>query len=188
MKIKISWYLVLMVVVGFVLSAQPVTAGGEDAQMGDIKLSPTPDTQGQGGPITIVLEIPFYSGCCYPLYAYDVSASLQLPRNMEVVSGPEPEKYKKVEAKAGKPSWVQIKWVVKSMIAGTYTIDVTVTTQNCGSATGSTIVTITEGCVISIPEVYPEQPSTEREIYVNIEALSPMEGVLIDNMTLYYAV
>ncbi len=187
MKIRISWCLVLIITVGFLLSAQPVSAGGEDAQMGDIKLTPTPDSQGQGGAITLELEIPFYSGCCYPLYAYDVSASLQLPRNVEIVSGPEPQKHNKVEAKAGGDSTlVYIKWEVKSMIAGTYTIDATVTTQNCGTATGSATVTVTEGCVISIPEIYPEQPITDKEIHVNLEALSPIEWINIEDVTLYY--
>jgi hypothetical protein len=187
MKKRLVWFLVLVVIGCLVLSAQPVTAGGEDATMGDTKLTPVPNTQGEGGPITLELEIPFYGGCCYPLFAYEVAGSLELPENMEMISGPEPQKFSEVQAKAGgEPEWVTIKWVVKSMVAGEYTVGATASTQNCGSASSTTTITITKGCVISIPEIYPEQPSTERETFINIEAMSPIEGITIDDVTLYY--
>lgn len=186
-KSKLYWCAVALLILTLILSSQPVSAGGEDALLGDVELTPIPASQGEGGPITIEANIPFYSGCCYPLYAYDVSAALTLPSNVEIVSGPTPAKYSKVEATAGgEPTWVKIKWVVKSMEAGEYTMGVTVNTQNCGSSEGSAIITVTEGCVISIPEVYPEKPSTERELYINVEAMSPMEGVYIEEATLYY--
>jgi hypothetical protein len=187
MKKRLVWFLVLVVIGCLVLSAQPVTAGGEDATMGDTKLTPVPNTQGEGGPITLELEIPFYGGCCYPLFAYEVAGSLELPENMEMISGPEPQKFSEVQAKAGgEPEWVTIKWVVKSMVAGEYTVGATASTQNCGSASSTTTITITKGCVISIPEIYPEQPSTERETFINIEAMSRIEGITIDDVTLYY--
>jgi hypothetical protein len=186
-RIKPVQFIPIVLILILVFSSQPVVAGGEDALLGDAELTPIPGSQGEGGPITLDLAIPFYSGCCYPLYAYDVSASLTLPRNIKVISGPEPQKFSKVEAAAGgEPTWVHITWVVKSMIAGEYSIDVTVDTQNCGSTQSSASVTVTEGCVMSIPEVYPEKPSTEKDVYVNIEAMSPMEGVFIDDAVLYY--
>jgi hypothetical protein len=187
MKRRFVWFLVLVVIGCLILSAQPVAAGGEDATMGDVKLTPVPDTQGEGGPITLELEIPFYGGCCYPLFAYEVAGSLELPENMNIISGPEPQKLSEVQAKAGgEPEWVTIKWVVKSMVAGEYTVGATASTQNCGSASSTTTITITKGCVISIPEIYPQQPSTEKETYINIEAMSPIEGITIDEVTLYY--
>jgi hypothetical protein len=186
-KSKLSWCAIVILIITLILSSQPVSAGGEDALLGDVELTPVPASQGEGGPITLEANIPFYSGCCYPLYAYDVSAALNLPSNVEIVSGPSPVKYSKVEATAGgEPTWVKITWVVKSMVAGEYTIGVTVSTQNCGSSEGSSLITVTEGCVISIPEVYPDKPSTERDLYINVEALSPIEGVYIEEATLYY--
>jgi hypothetical protein len=187
MKRRLVWFFVFVVIGCLVLSAQPVAAGGEDATMGDVELTPVPDTQGEGGPITLELEIPFYGGCCYPLYAYEITGSLDLPQNIEIISGPEPQKYSEVQAKAGgEPEWVNIRWIVTSMVAGEYTIGATASTKNCGSASSFATITVTKGCVISIPEVYPKQPSTERETYINIEAMSPIEGIVIDDVTLYY--
>jgi hypothetical protein len=187
MRIRHAQYVPLIFILILVVAAQPVYAGGEDAQLGDADLTPTPYSQGEGGPITIELAIPFYSGCCYPLYAYDVTATLSLPRNLEIVSGPEPKKVSKVEAAAGgEPTWVYIEWVVMSLVAGEYIIEASVNTQNCGSTSTSTTVEVTKGCVISIPEIYPEQPSTEKDLYINIEAMSPIDGVYIDDATLYY--
>jgi hypothetical protein len=184
---KLSWCAIALLILTLILSSQPVSAGGEDALLGDVELIPVPASQGEGGPITIEANIPFYSGCCYPLYAYDVSAVLNLPSNVEIISGPTPAKYSKVEATAGgEPTWVKITWIVKSMVAGEYTIGVAVNTQNCGSSEGSAVISVTEGCVISIPEVYPEKPSTERDLYINVEAMSPIEGVYIEEATFYY--
>jgi hypothetical protein len=164
-----------------------VAAGGEDANMGDADLTATPDTQGQGGHITIEAAIPFYGGCCYALYGYDVTAVLDVPKDVQIVSGPDPQIISKVEAKAGGvPSYARFKWIVKSMSAGTYEIGVNVDSQNCGSTSGSTSITVTEGCVLSIPEVYPEQSSTKKKTFVNVQASSPIEGVEIDSVTLYY--
>jgi hypothetical protein len=186
-KTKLSWCAIALLILILILSSQPVSAGGEDALLGDVELTPTPASQGEGGPISIEANIPFYSGCCYPLYAYDVTAELDIPSQMEIVSGPEPAKHSKVEATSGgEPTWVKISWVVKSMVAGEYEIDVSVSTSNCGSSEGSTSVLVTEGCVLSIPEVYPDAPSTERDLYINIQALSPMEGVHIESATFYY--
>jgi hypothetical protein len=186
-KSKLTWCIIALFLTTLIFSSQPAAAGGEDALLGDVELKPVPASQGEGGPITLEANIPFYSGCCYPLYAYDVSATLDLPSNMEIISGPEPAKYSKIEATAGgEPTYVKIKWVVKSMVAGEYEIDVSVSTSNCGSSEGSAKVTVTEGCVISIPEVYPDKPSTERDLYINIEAMSPIEGVYIKSATLYY--
>jgi hypothetical protein len=187
MRIKHAQYVPLIFILVLVMASQPVYAGGEDAQLGDATLSPTPYSQGEGGSITLELDIPFYSGCCYPLYAYDVTADLSLPRNVDIISGPEPSKISKVEAAAGgEPTWVKIKWTVKSLIAGEYTIDVTVNTQNCGSTSTSSTIEVTKGCVISIPEIYPKEPSTEKNLYINIEAMSPIEGVFIEDATIYY--
>jgi hypothetical protein len=187
-KSKLSMCVIALLITTLVLSSQPVSAGGEDALLGDVELTPVPASQGEGGPITIEANIPFYSGCCYPLYAYDVTATLNLPSNVEIISGPSPAKHSKIEATAGgEPTWVKITWVVKSMVAGEYTIGVTVNTQNCGSSEDSAIITVTEGCVISIPEVYPEKPSTDRDLYINVEAMSPIEGIYIEKATLYYA-
>lgn len=184
---KLSVCVIALVITTLVLSSQPVSAGGEDALLGDVELTPVPASQGEGGPIMVEANIPFYSGCCYPLYAYDVTATLNVPSNVQIVSGPEPAKYSKIEATAGgEPSWVKITWIVKSMVAGEYTIGVSVNTQNCGSSEGFAILTVTEGCVISIPEVYPEQPSTGRDLYINVEAMSPIHGVYIEEATLYY--
>lgn len=167
--------------------SQNVIAQGDDALMGEISITAEPDSQGAGGPITIVVDIPFYGGCCYPLWAYEVSASLNLPEYVSLAEGPIPAKYDEIEAKAGgEADYYYFKWTVKSMVPGRYNVSVTVTTENCGIAEGIVGFAITEGCVMSIPEIYPELAPTNREINLKLEAMSPIEGITIENVNLFY--
>jgi hypothetical protein len=161
--------------------------GSEDAQMGDVKVVVTPESQGLGGQVTIDIEIPFHGGCCYPLYAYDVSAILKVPETISIVSGPDPPMYKKVEGKpGGEATVVHIKWIITSMIPGTHTISFQVITKNCGEFIGTSTVTFKEGCVMSIPTIYPEFPSTGKDITIHVDAFSPMPGVTVDDVNIYY--
>jgi hypothetical protein len=178
---------VFMIMMFMTVPSQNALAQGDAALMGEISVSAVPESQGAGGAITIEVGIPFYGGCCYPLWAVDVQASLNVPEHVTIIEGPLPSKYDEIEAKAGgEADYYYFKWKVKSMIPGNYNVTAIVTTENCGSTEGVAGFTITEGCVMSIPEVYPELAPTNRDINLNLKALSPIEGVTIEEVTLFY--
>jgi hypothetical protein len=171
-----------------ILLFSPNVSAGEDANIDeDLTITATPSQQGVGGKITLDILVTFYGGCCYPLYAFDIEPELQLPGNIEIVDKVSPEKINKFEATAGGGA-VQAKFqcTIRSFIPGEYEIPIKVSTSNCGNAEGSAKITVTEGCVISIPELYPDQPSTGRDINIIINAYSPLENVEIKNVSLYF--
>jgi hypothetical protein len=189
-SISVSWVLIGLFIL-CVFTLMPIRTaeaqGGDAAMMGDISVSAEPESQGAGGPITISVEIPFYGGCCYPLWAYDVQAELKMPENIIIVDGPTPPSYPEIEAKAGgAPDFYYIKWTVKSMVPDDYDVTVIVTTENCGSGEGMTGFMVTEGCVMTIPEIYPELAPTNRDISLKMEAMSPIEGIIIEELNLFY--
>jgi hypothetical protein len=171
-----------------ILLFSPGATAGEDANIDeDLTITATPSQQGVGGKISIEFVATFYGGCCYPLYAYDIEPELQLPINIDIVDKISPEKINKFEATAGGGAVLaKFKCTIRSFIAGEYEIPIKVSTSNCGNAEGKVKITITEGCVISIPELYPEQPSTGRDINIKVGAYSPLENVEIKNVSLYF--
>jgi len=189
MKIKKVWVIAFIFMI--MIISLPTVMAGEDASMDDsIKVSAIPSQQGRGGEISITITTTFYGGCCYALFANEVETELiDLPKGVEQISDMTPGKIKKFEATAGGgPVPLDFKCTITSLEAGTYVIKAKVTTSNCGVAEGSVTVTFTKGCVISIPSTYPKQPSTDRNTNVKISAYSPMSGVTIDQVTLYYVI
>jgi hypothetical protein len=163
-------------------------AGGGDATFDEnLSVLASPSQQGSGGPITITFSATFYGGCCYPLYGYDVQSEIILPKEFELIDPISPEKIDKFEATAGGGAVLaDFKCTIRSYIPGEYVISLKVSTSNAGKADGKVVVKITEGCVISTPEIYPKQPSTERSTKISITAYSPIESVIIDKVFLYY--
>ncbi len=185
-----SWIIICASVLTFtMIPSQNAVAQGDAANMGDIVVTAVPDSQGAGGSITIIAEIAFYGGCCYPLWANDVQASLNMPEGVNIVDGPTPSNYDVIEAKAGgEADYYYFQWNIKSMIPGNYNVSVIVTSENCGTGEGRVGFTVSEGCIMSIPEIYPELAPTNREINLNVDASSPIEGITIDDVVLFYMI
>jgi hypothetical protein len=155
--------------------------------MEDVVLSATPNTQGLGGLVTIEAEISFFGGCCYPLFAYDIKAIISIPDNIELISGETIKEVDTVEAvEGGAPTVVNFKWDIKSIIPGDYKISVNVTTSNCGKSDAEILVKYVEGCSMSIPEVYPDIPNTDRNTFINIDVRSGLEGIHVDDVKFFY--
>ncbi|MCK5559446.1 MAG: hypothetical protein KAJ51_02590 [Thermoplasmata archaeon] len=182
-----SW-IVLMTVCLILPILIPTAIAGEDAQLDEeLNVSASPSQQGTGGLMTITITATFYGGCCYPLYANDVVPEIILPPEVELVSAITPAKLNKFEAIAGGGAApTSFTFVVKSFTPGEYKIETKVLTSNAGNAEGSVTITVTKGCVITTPILFPQEPATGRSTLITISAYSPIEGVNIENAMLYY--
>ncbi len=162
-----------------------VSAAGEDAEFNSIELTATPQVQGMGGEIVISALANFFGGCCYHLYAYDVSAELEVPAILKITSTPQGT-IKEVDAKpGGQATSERFQWRITGNIPGTYGLNVTVTTSNCGSLTDSISITITKGASISNLDIYPQRPSLDEDISVSVEVQIGREGLEIQDSTIY---
>ena len=162
-----------------------VSAGGDDAEFNSIEPVATPRVQGMGGEITIRVKANFFGGCCYHLYAHDVSAELVLPDGVELISTPLGTIDMVDSQPGGQPTSVSFSWKVSSSVPGSYDMDVTVRTSNCGSQSDVVTITITEGASVSNPDIYPEEPSINEDISINVEVKSGRGEILIEQTELY---
>jgi hypothetical protein len=188
-KFRVIWYIFLVFILMQTLT--PYALAGEDASLDeDLAITATPPRQGSGGPIELTITATFFGGCCYALYAYDVIPLVDLPDDLVFDEEVSPKNIAKFEATAGGGAVLAtFKCVIKSTEAtptGDYTIPIKVTTSNCGSSEAEITVTITEGCVISIPTIFPNKPSTDRSTILTFEAYSPIEDKTIEKVSLYY--
>jgi hypothetical protein len=64
------------------------------------------------GVLELTCKVGFIGGCCFPLTSHDVTASLDLPAGISVLSGPEPARYAAIEAPpSGTPqAWATFRW------------------------------------------------------------------------------
>ena len=100
----------------------------------------SPETNGV---MELTCKIGFIGGCCFPLTSHDVTASLDTPPGMDVVSGPEPKNYADIEAPvSGMPQvWANFRWRVKrtSPDAGNL-LTVTVSSPDSGQVRATCVV------------------------------------------------
>ena len=187
-KLGYVWYYfafaAILCAMAIIPSAQ---ADGADAELHDVEVTASPSSQGRGGAIFVDAAVNFYGGCCYHLYANDVTATLLAPEEIEITAGPIPEEYKEVDAQpGGAATVVHFEWTVKGSAEGLYNLSVVVDTKNCGSVENTVIIEIVEGCIISPPVLYPKQASVDRENIISITASTSLEGRYVKNVTLFY--
>ena len=165
-----------------------VSAGGQDATFDSVEVKAIPPMQGVGGDIKIEASANFFGGCCYHLYAKDVKAELNVlnaPEKVQITS-PLPSTIGSVDAvPGGKATSAKFEWTVASDVPGTYTIQVQVSSSNCGSQTSECEITVVEGASISEPTIFPSKPSVREPITFSAEVRSGNEFVGIDATTLY---
>ena len=163
-----------------------VAGGASDAKLDQVVLTPTPSQIGVGGEVTLDAAVYIYGGCCYHLWAYDVTPELTLPENAELISGPTPTSFDKVDGiPGGEPVVVHFYWKVKSMEVGLHTFNVTIKTDNCGSVSTNCTMSIVHGCAISEPE---EFHTSKGDTVITVFADSYIEGIDVDKVGLYYTV
>jgi len=177
----------IILFIGPALFSFNASAGTEDASMSDFKLTITPYRQGVGGEITIEASVSFFGGCCYSLFAYDVRTTIVLPENVQLVKGSLTQQKDEVEAtEGGAATTVHFKWTVKSMVPDTYVIKVNLTTKNCGNLNADETMEVIEGCSMTIPTLYPDNPSTKKDTFVMLDVSCGLEGVVVENVNLFY--
>ena len=185
--LQFALVIILLLVAGPLFFAPNALAGTEDATMSDLIITATPHRQGVGGEILIDASISFFGGCCYPLFAYDIETTIFLPENVEMVSGQPTRKIDEVEAhEGGSPTTIHFKWTLKSLVPDTYTIKVNLTTDNCGDSNEEITLEITEGFSMTIPQVYPDIPTTNKNSIIRLDITSSLEGIEAETVNLFY--
>jgi hypothetical protein len=184
---KLSKILILLLLVISTVSVliPTASAAGDDAEFNSIDLTATPQVQGMGGEIVIRVQANFFGGCCYHLYAYDITPELVLPDNVKII-GSLPGSVSKVDAQpGGQATSESFTWKVSSSEPGTYDLEVTVRTSNSGSLTEIITITVTEGASVSNPDIYPNEPSVDEEISISVEVKSGRDEVKIEQTDMY---
>lgn len=186
--IKIQIFIVFTVL--FIsLCSSNVTADGADAELHNVEVLASPSSQGLGGLIIIDAAAYFYGGCCYHLFANDVTANLTVPEGLDIIDGPSPEIYEEVDAQpGGAATVVHFKWTLKGISTGIYNVTATILTKNCGSVENKAHIEIVEGCIISSPLKYPSKPSVNKKNIFQVSASTSLEGRNVMEVTMFYLV
>jgi hypothetical protein len=171
----------------FPLLSLNASAAGADAELHNVDVSASPSSQGVGGEIIVDAAVYIYGGCCYHLFAFEVTANISVPDGIDVISGPTPQEYEEVDAQpGGVATIVHFEWTVIGNAKGLFNLTVTVSSKNCGSVEGSVAIEIVEGCSISPPDIYPEEPNVGRDFIISVTAQHPLEGRSVEAVTLFY--
>ncbi len=166
--------------------AANAAGSGNDADLHAVEVEATPATQGIGGVCVVRATALFYGGCCYNLYASDVTAELEVPEEVQIVGGPTPSKYDSVTAiPGGIATEIPFEWSVKSTVLGSHDLWVTIRTKNCGSTRGNVTLEYVEGAAISEPSLFPDPPDLKRDLYISVNVSLALEGVWIESVSLY---
>ena len=188
MKNRSLPYLILlsMVLMIFgILARAPTASGGAlDAKLDKVVLTPTPNVVGIGGEVTLDAAVYIYGGCCYHLWAYDVVPELVIPGDVQLISGPTPKEYGEVDGiPGGEPVIVHFSWKIRSMVVGYHPMNITINTENCGSASSNCTLRVVRGCAISEPVEYQ---ASSGETVITVFADSYIEGVEVAGVGLHY--
>ena len=170
-----------------IIPASASAAAGDAAKLDKVEVKAVPPQQAAGALVEVRAQFYIYGGCCYHLYTYDVQAEWQFPPEVEVISGPSPEKYGEIDGMpGGVPVVNSFTWVVKCSKEGDYDLKVNITTGNSGSVEGVGKLKITKGPAISMPTLSPSEPETKQDIYTEFEVYSPAEGVNVTEVQMFY--
>ncbi len=181
--------LTMLLLMLILFTALPLaSASGQDATFDSVEVSAMPAVQGMGGEIRINAVANFFGGCCYHLYAHDIKAELNVlndPENVKLI-GPAPPTLGTLDAKpGGKATTADFQWTITSDVPGTYTLEVTVSSSNCGSKSSEILITINEGASVSLPTIFPKKPSVDEAITFSADVRAGSESVEIKRTSLF---
>ncbi len=184
---SLSYLLLLSIVLmlfGIMTRAPTASGGALDAKLDKVVLTSTPNVVGIGGEVTLDAAVHIYGGCCYHLWAYDVAPELVLPEDVQLLSGPTPKEYGEVDGiPGGEPVIVHFTWKIRSMVVGYHSMNITINTENCGSASTNCTLRVVRGCAISEPV---EFQASSGETVITVFADSYIEGVEVASVGLHY--
>ena len=161
-------------------------SGSTAATFDRLEMEASPSIQGRGGNMEVTIIAYIYGGCCYDLYADDIEPDLEVPEGLVVVSGPTPERISKLTALAGgEPTIVNFRYTLRCDISGPYLINGSVETSNCGGREGDLEVHVIDGATINRPSVFPENPTSDKEMVLSFESMYPVGETMVTNATIY---
>ena len=166
------------------------TRAGETNLFGAHMLQPdmvvSPETNGV---MELTCKVGFIGGCCFPLTSHDVTASLDSPRGITVVSGPEPLNYAAIEAPvSGTPQvWATFRWRVKrtSPEAGTL-LTVTVSSPDSGQVKATCDLMRQSRISIQGPRL-PDFLTTGQDLAISVNAESLDQGRYLKSVRFWYS-
>ncbi|MGA1821964.1 MAG: hypothetical protein ACMUIG_05500 [Thermoplasmatota archaeon] len=162
-------------------------SGSQAATFDEIIMEVSPSVQGYGGEVEVALRAYFYGGCCYSLFANDIVPGLTIPENLTIVSGPTPAEVDELTAVAGgEPTIKTFRWTLRCNDPGSFFINCSVDTSNCGRREASGMVHVIKGASISKPTIYPENPISDKEMSIIFESSYPVGEIDIVDAVLYY--
>jgi hypothetical protein len=141
-----------------------------------------------GGQVELLVTVGFTGGCCFTLTTRGVTATLELPREVTAVSGPEPERYAEIVGPPGgaQQGFAAFKWHLKKADPeAVYPITVHVTTENSGEAAKPYELGKPVLCKISELDV-PRPAPAFRPTAVKADVVSNRDDRFVDSVVLYY--
>lgn len=162
-------------------------SGSQAATFDEVTIEVSPFVQGYGGEVQVTLRAYFYGGCCYSLFANDITPGMDIPENLTLVSGPTPALVDELTAVAGgEPTIKTFRWTLRCDEPGSFNINCSVETSNCGTREASGIVHVIKGASISNPTIYPENPISGKETSLVFESSYSIGDIGIEDAVIHY--
>lgn len=127
------------------------------------------------GNIELTCTVGLLGGCCFPLTSHNVTATLQAPAGVTVVSGPEPPSYPAIQAPvSGTPqAWATFRWRLKCADPDAeLPLAISVSSTDSGEVKASYILGQVATCRVAGPDL-PEvlSPAQATPLAVTAECL-----------------
>ncbi len=169
-------------------STQPVSAGSQDATFEKIEIEVTPSIQGVGGTMEVKVIAYFFGGCCYQLFAEDITCSLEVPVGLtDKFNGSTPAKVDSLTALAGGEATLTFfTFTLRCDEVGSYMLNATVDSSNCGSRMAEAEVHVIKGATITKPEYFPPTPTTESTTMIDFDSMYPVGDIEVTQAQVYY--
>jgi hypothetical protein len=188
-KVPILLAGLLLVIIGATVPfTQDADASGAQAATFDrVEMEVDPFIQGYGGEMVVTVTAYFYGGCCYSLFANDITPDLDVPEGLSIKEGPTPETRNSLTAVAGgEPTVTKFRWTLSCDEEGSYDLASTVDTSDCGSRGSGYTVHVIKGATITRPEMYPEVPTSDKDISLKFVSSYPVGDTKIESASIIY--
>jgi hypothetical protein len=178
---------ILIALLSLTLAVPAVSGAGSQAATFDrIVVVPSSNVQGMGGEVEVSIVAYLYGGCCYSLFANDVRPMLEVPEGLTLLSGPTPERIDSFTAIAGgEPTLARFRYTLRCDSIGSFALNASVDTADCGSESSSVMVHVIKGATISTPTVHPRSPTTDGEAIVSFVSRYPVGETMVVSAAVY---
>jgi hypothetical protein len=110
-----------------------------------------------------------------------------VPEGLTVSSGPSPAKIGSLTAVAGgDPTIVSFTWILICSEKGSYYLNATISTSDCGSREEAQLVHVIKGASISNPQTFPKEPTTDQDLSISFEASYSVGDISVEAARIFY--